>query len=1401
MHQATIRSSSTARVRLALLKTWVALGAITWIAFVIASPPAFPAEDNTDPTPTGGLTQSIDLNVQSDPRGDLQIQGPVEWEPGKLTLGPAASIRRALGVGAQAKLALRLAFTPFNEDGQTSTTRFFFQIRDRGEFVVVIVRRREAGKTRAQIQLIEENTPDPGEQPPTHTRVLYTSAWRDDLPDAVWTFRHHYGLEIVSAGAERLAIGYSDKEPRGQFWKHTPTTDRLFFENCAVHEPLEVSGWGLEQSGLAVSCLEVSGLASASYRNASARSLGAHNNAADLSFDLRQRLKFPFYGIQARLSQGDGRDIRRVESYDASLRAINRLLGQRHPNYALALAGTGMQYHWFGEEASAEQLLRRALAISKESLGSPHPDHTLIVSALGRFYVDTGRYDRAEPFLTEALASTRELFGALSDRTAVPLRELAMCLRETGRSGEAETLLRQAVEVGKAAPLEAQAETLLALGLLESRLGEREKASALLTEAQTLVDREAERLWKQTTKAEVLAPVLVSQARIQTQRGWILLGNGQHQEARKLARSAFLMMCEPKRAMTGSRTQFAGWNSEMSNFQPHPSLVRDPAYGRTMMALAELFLALRDHHPAYGCIQVLDLVPGQSRHDLAVVYRLMSKVNEIHPRSQATAFVDPSIQPERWRLEMVYYNKARRQDPKPDDRLPAPVDYWLQLARQEFEKFSGRDHPDTLDALLTQARRQWRSDGPAKAESTLHDAWARAVDLSDKVLPGLPEAQAYQFLEANRPPVDLMLSLYRATKQDHARDAYEVVWRSKSLATRQMAERRQIVQATSGRPDTARLADELQHTRQQLARVCLFVPRGNAIEQRSRQLADLTRRKEDLERELARLSEPFRRARDAESSRAADLVQRLPAGTVIVDFAERWEWTPPPLEKGELEQERPAVGPGRSPGMAPPQAGFDPGELAREALRRGGSLAVLPPQPGTDPLKRRNGQTPPQPTGRPPSAPQRKGTAAQRKKAADQRNVAAATPPAPARPAPAARIPAKIWVKNRCYDAFVLQPDKGEPGWSVKWLELGDADALDRLLDNWIATLRPGGRADHDLARRLRDRLWKPIEAALGDCQTVIVIPDGRLAQVPWNALPGRRPDSYVIEDYALAQAPYGQYVARLLNEPARAGDGFLLVGAIDYGPAGKWPFLNGTAVEVEQLARLRPRPDTVRVVGASATQSHLRELMPGRRFIHLATHGEFLDSGSKRDDGRFLVADSSSGGALFDVTARNPLVLSKLVLAGANRRVETDSAGLPIGDDGFLTAEEVMGMDLSRNELVVLSACETGAGKVRGSEGVFSLQRAFHVAGARAVVASLWAVDDRATQTLMGRFYQNLWSNEGKSKGKLEALREAQLWLLRHGATELGRMRGGLERPNSEPMGTLSPSYWAAFILSGDWR
>ena len=109
-------------------------------------------------------------------------------------------------------------------------------------------------------------------------------------------------------------------------------------------------------------------------------------------------------------------------------------------------------------------------------------------------------------------------------------------------------------------------------------------------------------------------------------------------------------------------------------------------------------------------------------------------------------------------------------------------------------------------------------------------------------------------------------------------------------------------------------------------------------------------------------------------------------------------------------------------------------------------------------------------------------------------------------------------------------------------------------------------------------------------------------------------------------------------------------------------------------------------------------------------------------------------------MAGRNPLVLSGIVLAGANLAREKDAWGIPRGDGGILTAEAIAALPLERLELAVLSACDTGLGDVAGGEGVFGLQRAFHLAGARNVVASLWKVSDRATAVLMAHFYRNLW-------------------------------------------------------------
>lgn len=170
------------------------------------------------------------------------------------------------------------------------------------------------------------------------------------------------------------------------------------------------------------------------------------------------------------------------------------------------------------------------------------------------------------------------------------------------------------------------------------------------------------------------------------------------------------------------------------------------------------------------------------------------------------------------------------------------------------------------------------------------------------------------------------------------------------------------------------------------------------------------------------------------------------------------------------------------------------------------------------------------------------------------------------------------------------------------------------------------------------------------------------------------------------------------------------------------------------------------------------------------------------------------------------PEVLCGIALTAANNGL-TRKATAPaneIPDDGLLTALEVTTLDLRNVDLVVLSACDTSVGVVQANESTLGLQQSFQIAGARATIASLWPVDDAATQTLMVEFYRNLWE-EKRSQG--DALRQAQLSMLERydPAKQVLRARG-LKLVKPQPAGPkvpsrLQPLYWACFTLSGDWR
>jgi CHAT domain-containing protein len=216
------------------------------------------------------------------------------------------------------------------------------------------------------------------------------------------------------------------------------------------------------------------------------------------------------------------------------------------------------------------------------------------------------------------------------------------------------------------------------------------------------------------------------------------------------------------------------------------------------------------------------------------------------------------------------------------------------------------------------------------------------------------------------------------------------------------------------------------------------------------------------------------------------------------------------------------------------------------------------------------------------------------------------------------------------------------------------------------------------------------------------------------------------------------------------------------------------------------PDDKTIKILkGSSASESLFKQLAPGRRVLHVATHGFFLNnqctatvSRSQRSVGGLAGRNQSS--ELDAALAENPLLLSGLALAGANRH-STD--GFQREDDGILTAEEVTTLDLKGVEWAVLSACDTGLGEVKSGEGVFGLRRAFQIAGVRTVIISLWSVDDSATRQWMSILYDRRLRSHLSTA---EATHEATVRMLR------GR------RARKQ---TTNPFYWAAFVAAGDWR
>lgn len=377
--------------------------------------------------------------------------------------------------------------------------------------------------------------------------------------------------------------------------------------------------------------------------------------------------------------------------------------------------------------------------------------------------------------------------------------------------------------------------------------------------------------------------------------------------------------------------------------------------------------------------------------------------------------------------------------------------------------------------------------------------------------------------------------------------------------------------------------------------------------------------------------------------------------------------------------------------------------------------------------------------------------------------------------------------------------------------ELGDTAVVDEQIFSTIRQLADPQSLPQPALNQLYKQIISPFATGLANARNLLILSDGNLQLLPLQALHDGK--DYLASRFTVTYLSSAQDLlnqsgagtrrgARLfaVSDVTKPAEGALLPtqrGIQDAqrpssqrGLLASQPVLTAVVPEVSDLADL---------LGASArtyleeraTEAAFRQTPPPS-LLHLAVHGVYLPIPAARADaaaaafaaerqpgafrgglamGWFPSSPNRSAERFLDPD--EALSYSALLLAGA----AVSNPRAPLMRDGVVTAREVMQMDFSGTQLVTLSACGSALGVTVPDQGILGLPRAFLIAGAKSVVASLWSVDDAASAQFMLRFYRHLLPTGSPPRTRAEALQEA--------------MKGGLR--NGE-----HPYYWAPFVLMG---
>jgi CHAT domain-containing protein/tetratricopeptide (TPR) repeat protein len=1073
-----------------------------------------------------------------------------------------------------------------------------------------------------------------------------------------------------------------------------------------------------------------------------------------------------------------------------ALAIIKEVLGERHPDYAGTLNGLATLYLSQGEYAKAEPLYLRALEIRKQALGEGHPEYALSLNNLANLYSHRGEYTRAEPLYRQALAIRKQALGERHPAYAASLNDLAGLYQVQRQYAKAEALYRQAVAVRKqalgerhpdyASSLEdlaslyrqqakyAQAEALYrqALAIRKQALGERHPDYA-----QTLSDLALMYLWQgMYIQAE---PLLRQALEIRKQ----VLGERHPDYATSQDRLAQLYWLQGEYAQAELlyRQALATYGRMLGE--------RHPYYVHTLSGLAAVYHAQGEYAKAEPLLrQAVDfykLRAGErseayatSLNNLASLYfsqgevgkaeRLYRQVLEV--RRQAVGERHPVYARDLYNLAVVYASS----DPARAEPLFRQVTEILQQARAERDSVFA-------SSLSNLAFLHQRQGAYAEAERLYRQAMEATKQAMGERHPD------YAIIVSN-------LASLHAKQGDHARA--EALYRQTFGVLAECPE-------GPHRPFDQLAATDL---RPSPVSVSCLTRYGSLLEQRlgARPTASQLRSADHAYALALAVRERMRQeVLEQDASKlllGAETVDLIPGRIGLCQRLFDREGQSADLETAVAVAEQGTarvfleqLGKARAPAVGR----VSPALRARESgLRR--QLRELDSRVAREQDRPTDRHDPDQVGPLLDEQTKVEGQLAEliRRMEQEYPQYAALKYPRPcslaeARACLAPTEVALLFVPGNRRSYLILVEGRPGPGDKANGLAIyrlpphGDlADGVSRLSERDTFESRVKARAAAKLAY---DLLLAPVKERIRG-KDLVIVPGGPLAYVPFEALV--EDGHFLIEKHRIRYAPSltALHLVRLwektrdqpqrplwaMADPVYDRADRRVTGGADLAQASKdalakylsrtnrgpaagepYPRLRFTDQEAQAIRDLLGASGDDVLTGLQASEAAVKAasakgLLARVRYVHFATHGILgLDTGQPP-----------------------ALVLSLVGNDGAR-----DAEGGV--NDGFLRLDEVTRLQLNA-DLVVLSACETGKGRLYAGEGVTGLARAFLSAGSRGVVCSLWAVDDRETATFMAQLYGGL--KDGRAAA--DALRAAKLAMIRAG------------KP---------PVYWAPFILIGE--